>query len=201
MFLNKVKVVLLVALVLAVLGAGFGLWNRPAATADPVERRREEVAQSGKKTGEEPVPAARATAVLQEVPRPIGNWERDVGPSHITLRIEGDHLYGTMTTVDPQKGGRLTIHLDGDYSVTRDSLLYGVITGVDTPEGITDENVADLGIYSDQPFSLRYRLDGNTLTLKDLKLGICTKEGDMKDVRSILGRYKKKTPPAREDNP
>ena len=63
------------------------------------------------------------------------------------------------------------------------------------------EALGDLGIYSDQPFSLRYRLDGNTLTLKDLKLGIGTKENEMKEIRIILGRYKKKAPAAREDQP
>jgi RNA polymerase sigma factor (sigma-70 family) len=200
MFLNKVKVVLLLVLVLVVLGAGLGLWNRPAATADPVERRKEEVARTGTRTSDEPAAPARTVEVLREVPRPIGTWERDFGPYHMTLRIEADHLYGTATILD--KGRKMTIQLDGDYSVTRDSLLYGVITGVDVPEGPEDlQGLENLGMYSDQPFSLRYRLDGRTLTLKDLKLGIGVKEGEGQEIRVILGRYKKKAAAAKEENP
>jgi RNA polymerase sigma factor (sigma-70 family) len=201
MFLNKVKVVLLVALVLTVLGAGVGLWNRPSATADPVERRKEEAARTGSKTAEEPAAPARANAVPTEVRRPVGNWERDFGPYHMTLRIEEDHLYGTLTMVE--KGAKMTLVVDADYSVTRDSLLYGVITAVDVPD-LTSAEVshdAELGLYSDQPFSMRYRLDGNTLTLKDLKLGIGTKPEDMKEFRMILGRYKRKARAAKEENP
>jgi RNA polymerase sigma factor (sigma-70 family) len=204
MFLNKVKLVLLVALVLVVLGAGLGLWNRPSATADPVERRREEAPQAGRKTAEEPLPQARAYAVPQEVQRPLGTWEREFGPYHFTLRIEEDHLYGTLTGLEADKGRKLTVQLDADYSVTRDGLLYGVITGVDVPDGDKDadklQDLQDLDAYSDQPFSMRYRLDGNTLTLKNLKLGLTTKEEDTKEIRLILGRYKKKARAAKEED-
>jgi RNA polymerase sigma factor (sigma-70 family) len=202
MFLNKVKVVLVAVLVLAVLGAGLGLWNRQTATADPVERRKDEVPRATTRTAEEPGTQARAYAVPEEVRRPLGTWEREIGPYHMTLRIEGEHLYGTLTGVDPQRGLKETIHMDCDYSLTRDSLLYGVVTSVDVPEGPKeDQEEADLDFWSDQPFSLRCRLDGNTLTLKDLKLGVGMKEEEAKPFHVILGRYKKKTSAIKEDNP
>jgi RNA polymerase sigma factor (sigma-70 family) len=202
MVLNKVKVGLVLVLVLVVLGAGLGLWNRQTATADPVERRKDEAPRATTRAAEEPGNQARAYAVPEEVRRPLGTWERDNGPYHMTLRIEADHLYGTLTAVDPQKGLKETIHMDSDYSVTRDSLLYGVVTSVDVPEGPKeDQEEADLDFWSDQPFSLRYRLDGNTLTLKDLKLGVGMKEEEAKQFHVILGRYKKKTSATKEDNP
>jgi RNA polymerase sigma factor (sigma-70 family) len=189
MYLDKVKVVLVAALVLVALGAGLGLWNRPSATADPVERRHEEAAS--------PV---RAAAVPQDVPRPLGIWEREMASFRIMLRIEADHLYGTLTGVEGDK--KITIVVDADYSVTRDSLLYGVLTGVDVPEGPKDlDKIGDLGVYSDQPFCVRYRLDGNMLTLKELKLGIGAKEEEAKEARLILGRYKKKSRATKDETP
>jgi RNA polymerase sigma factor (sigma-70 family) len=201
MFLNKVKLALLFALVLAVLGAGLGLWNRPAATAESSEHRREEAARTRTKSADEPAAPAPAATVTQTVQRPLGTWERAFGPYQFTLHIEEDHLYGKVTFVDSKSGKKITVVLDGDYGVTRDSLLYGVITGVDVPEGGELEDVEDMGEYSDQPFSFRYRLDGNTLTLKDVKLGIAVKPEELKEFRVILGRYKKKTRAAREENP
>jgi hypothetical protein len=49
----------------------------------------------------------------------------------------------------------------------------------------------------DQPFSARYRVDGTTLTIKDVKFGGVglndMKNNDMAELLLVVGRYKKKS--------
>ena len=198
MLMKKLKWAAAFLTAAALVGSGVGLWFRQTAVAEPpIRTRYEEPAKA--------VDEPRAARV-PESPRPIGTWEREVGPIHMTMRIEADHIYGACSGVE--KEGKFEFALDADYSVTRDNLLYGVITGVDV-----DGNVRGDGgdgwkealytqlFLNDQPFSLRYRLDDNVLTIKAVKFGdIKETNAQDKDNQSLflLGRWKKKTESARD---
>jgi RNA polymerase sigma factor (sigma-70 family) len=201
MFLTKVKWAAGMLLVGAVLGAGLGLWTYHPATADAVERKKEDVPRPAPKEVDDAPAAARA----QPAGRLLGTWERDVGPNHITLRIEADHLHGTATLTD--KDRKITLSIDADYSMTRDSVLYGVITGADVPDASADagELVATTAQLADQPFSVRLRVDGNTLTIKDVKFaGIGFGKGQdngFGELVILVGRYKRKGASSSGDAP
>ena len=189
------------------LGMGVGVWSyRPA------------VAQYGGTTSV--VPPTRTPATAREVEegkpaprpgepaRPIGTWEREFGRYRITLRIEGDRIFGTCAITDPDlsKSGKVSICVDGDYSVTRDGVLHGVVTSVDMelPPELSQERMridlgaaADYKSYFDQPYCFRFRLDGDVLSIRDVKYMTGKKDGD--DVAVLLmGRYKRKVAPGKE---
>jgi hypothetical protein len=192
MFLTKMKWPVGMVIVGALVGAGVGLWNYHPALADAVERKKDDPPRPAAKEADE----AQAAAKAQPAARPLGTWERDVGPNHITLRIEADRLYGTATLmVDKDK--KLTLSMDADYSVTADGILYGVITGVDVPDVPNDSaDVVELAaVLPDQPFSVRFRVDRGSLTIKDLRcldIGVNTDKKALGDLLFVMGRYKRK---------
>jgi hypothetical protein len=188
MFMTRVKVVAAVAAA-ALLGASVVLWSNRPLTAEPIDRSKEGASRAAAGDAE----ASRARG--REVQRPVGTWERDVGPFHITIRIEADRLYGTFSGAD--KDCKITVELDADYSVNKDGVLFGVITGLDLSAGSQKEELGDVAAlnnaFADQPFSFRFRVDGDFLTVKDLKFAGDKKECDPKDLLIIQGRYKNKS--------
>jgi RNA polymerase sigma factor (sigma-70 family) len=188
MFVQKMKWAAAVLVAAALVGGGVGVWFRQPAVAES-PTRRVKTAEPAVKESDEP----RAVARAEETNRPLGTWEKQVGPWHATLRVEADRLYLTARAED--KGEKIGYILDAEYSVTKDNVLYGVLTGVDV-EGTeaTDVETAALSQFLDSPFSLHYRVDGNALTLKSVNLGV----GHDKDLRKedderlmLAGRWKK----------
>jgi RNA polymerase sigma factor (sigma-70 family) len=200
MLVKKMKWAAAILAAAALVGGGVGLWFRQPAAAEPPGRTRDaEPAPTVR--GDEP----RAAAKAAESPRPVGTWEREVGPVHITMRVEADRIYGTGTAVE-KDGRKYDFAIDADYSVTKDNVLYGVITGIDI-DGIVrhdggaewQEGPAVSQLLNDQPFSLRYRLDDNVLTIKDVKFGDPQKDKGKDDYSLfLLGRWKKKTDSGRD---
>jgi hypothetical protein len=78
--------------------------------------------------------------------------------------------------------------LEADYSVTHDYVLYGVITGAEVSDD-APELVKQLATLTDQPFSVRYRLDGDVLTVKDVKFADLRAEDA--ELRLLVGRYRR----------
>jgi RNA polymerase sigma factor (sigma-70 family) len=194
MYLTKIKWAAGILVVGAALGIGVGLWAVRPATADPLDKKKDDAGRAAPKPADEAQPAAKAQAAQ----RPVGTWDREIGPNHITLRFEADHLYGTAVLADKDK--KITFSLDADYSVTRDSILYGVITGAEVPGAENLDNSDTLALAArlpDQPFSARYRVDGTTLTIKDVKFGGVglndMKNNEMAELLLVVGRYKKKS--------
>jgi RNA polymerase sigma factor (sigma-70 family) len=189
MFMDKMKTALAVVLALAVIGAGVGLWTYRPATADSPDRKKGEPGLSA-------AGAESKAARDREAQRPVGQWERVAGPYRMTLRVEADRLFGTFVATD--KGGKEEYVVEADYSVTKDCVLFGVVTGLDAGDAEATAEVH--AAYVDQPFSVRFRVDGNVLTIKDVKCaGI---EGnDTKELQIIVGRYKRKTAAGREAVP
>jgi len=195
MFVQKMKWAVVVLVAAAMVGGGVGVWFRQPATAEAPPRQVRESAPTVK-----PADEPRAVARTEETNRPLGSWERDVGSYHLTMRIEENRIYGTYSGVE--KDAKFTVVLDADYSVTKDNVLYGVLTGGDV-EGEGDKATKDeiaewaRGITSliDCPFSFRYRVDDNVLVVKDLKFGgIDVHNKGMDDLVLLQGRWKKAKP-------
>src|SRR5262249_23780881 len=100
MVLSKLQTGAGVVLVVGALGMGLSLWATRPAVADPV-----------------PEPA-RAAAPAPAAQRPVGVWQREVGPFQFHLRVEADRLYATF--INAERDERMRINLEADYSVTRD---------------------------------------------------------------------------------
>ena len=190
MFVQKMKWAAVVLVGAAIIGGGGGLWLRqPAAAQSPTRPVREAPAV---KAADEP----RTVAKIEETNRLLGRWYKDIGTEHLTLRIEADRIYGTISA--REKDIKLETSLDADYSVTKDNVLYGVVTGGDA-EGMGDEAgqkatveaTASIQKLVDYPFSFRYRVDGNVLLVKDLKYGGIQPAADKSDLAALQGRWKK----------
>jgi RNA polymerase sigma factor (sigma-70 family) len=206
MVLTKVKNGLLIVLGLAVVGLGVGLWASHPATAEPVERKREEAARPAVVAA----PPAKEPLKVPEAVRPIGVWERIVKVDdlslHVTLHIDANRIKVTYSGPIGENGSCKVV-VEGDYSVTRDYVLYGVVTNVDVPEASGERgkklggDALELGyLLIDHPFSLRYRPDENVLILKSVNLGLNglgngngnnnDKEAEMQIL--LCGTYKRK---------
>jgi hypothetical protein len=68
-----------------------------------------------------------AAVQAQETGKPLGKWERKVGKNLMTLVIEDGRLH--LSAVGEKF---CTIH--ADYSMTRDGVVFGVITSVECDE-------------------------------------------------------------------
>jgi hypothetical protein len=120
---------------------------------------------------------------------------RDVKPYRMTFQFEGNRLFATFTgTLDD--GREAECRVAADYHLTKDSMLYGVITSaefVGSTEDPEDRMEADQVIQQlfDQPFAFRYRLDEGTLTVKDFKIAPIPEPSDFTEVLLpfIVGCY------------
>jgi RNA polymerase sigma factor (sigma-70 family) len=201
MVMNRIKNGLLVVVCLAVVGLGVGLWVARTATAEPTERKREEAARQA--VPAEP-PGGKEEVRAPEAPRPIGVWERTVvgkdgGSLTLTIRVDAQRVSLSQSITD--KGKTIKATLEGDYSVSRDYVLYGFVTGIDVTEGVEpDEAAKGQAQILDQPFAVRYRVDGNALTIRDIKLG-GVKDNDQEGLQMLAGRYKKKVAVAKDEAP
>jgi RNA polymerase sigma factor (sigma-70 family) len=183
MFLTKAKAT--TAVLLAILGIGMALWAYRPATAELPGRQAEDGLKLAAREGDEP----KVSPKERQVQRPLGHWEREVGPYHVSLRIEADRLFGTFIGTDNNE--KITVAIESDYSVTKDSVLYGIVTGVEMPGNAEVELKANE--FLDQPFSVHFRMDDNTLTLKNLKHLLGNGNGKSGELDVLQGRYKKKS--------
>src|SRR5438445_230390 len=129
MYWTKMKTAAGVALVLAVLAFGLGFWRGQSATAEPRPERKDDAVAARTAADEKPAEPRRLV-----IERPLGTYEREIedGAIRVTLRFEPDHLF-VRATLD-EDGERITIVGEADYGLTKDSILYGVITSLDAPE-------------------------------------------------------------------
>ncbi len=95
----------------------------------------------------------------QEMAKPLGKWERKLGKNHLTLTVEDNRLHISYAGDKPG-----TLH--ADYAMTRDGLIYGVITSIECEE---DEEADATKTLFDAPFSFRFRIDEGALIIHDAK--------------------------------
>jgi hypothetical protein len=128
--------------------------------------------------------------------RPVGKWVRESGPVRIALHFTEDRLTVTAALPNPDDEAAtptLTVTADADYSVNRDGVLYGVITGFDCdhPEAAVYQSLAG------HTFSARCRVDGGVLAVRDVKFlgsGVLFQgndDGASMIVLGVAGRYEK----------
>src|SRR5262249_15077327 len=87
----------------------------------------------------------------EPVDKPLGKWERKAGKTTWTLLFEDGRLHVSASGAD-------SVVVHADYSVTRDGVVYGVITSVES-----DEDVSRWEEVHDQPFSFRFRIEEGAL--------------------------------------
>jgi RNA polymerase sigma factor (sigma-70 family) len=200
MYYSKLKMIVLLVAMAVLAGAGLGRWALGPGTAAALEKKHDESARAAAPDEEprKPPEGQGAEARAFQPPRPAGDWERTAGPLQATLHFGPDHVSGTIDlTLENQ---RLTIAIDADYSVTKDHVLYGILTGVEL-QGLPRAEAKELSEAEflttqmlDQPFSLHYRLDDSVLTLKDVRFGSFNLKDEKDELREykmlFAGRYK-----------
>src|SRR6185437_2453669 len=102
----------------------------------------------------------------QTMAKPLGKWERKIGKSHVTLLVEENRLHAIVI-------GEKPCILHADYGLTKDGVIYGVITSIECD----DEDDDFIRASFDAPFSCRFRIDEGSLNIRDLKFH----EGNSKD--------------------
>jgi hypothetical protein len=131
------------------------------------------------------LPAGLARAADPPVERPEGAWFvgaddpkyipeseiRFLGPNRLTWAMGG--ISGVF------------IRFDADYSLTKDSALYAIITKV-TYGSSVDEKIKEKLPGEDDTFSFRFRIDDGEMRVRDVK----GKGFDA--LKSAAGRYKQR---------
>lgn len=138
-------------------------------------------------------PPAQERAGAECPALPSGEWVREITPYKISFKFEGNRLFATLKgRVDEDMV--VEQRFAGDYHLTKDSMLYGIITSAEiviSPENSEEQVEADQAIqeFFDQPFALRYRLDEDALTIKDFKFGHLA-DGSANELKKhIVGCY------------
>ena len=96
----------------------------------------------------------------------------------------------------------MACELRADYSTTKDSILYGVVTNVSMSAEKKDADAAkeEMALQKDLmdwPFSIRFRVDGDTLTIKDIKAAFPADRKELNENAGLLvGSYKRTRPVA-----
>ena len=108
------------------------------------------------------------------VRRPLGSYTKEV-PSYgkATFTFNESRLH-VVATVRIEKT-TFTLTADADYSMNRESMVYGIITGVDVTGLRDDEEMAEFallaGAATDMPFAFRVRTEDDAVAIKDIKFG------------------------------
>ncbi|HTU19682.1 MAG TPA: hypothetical protein VMG10_16595 [Gemmataceae bacterium] len=104
--------------------------------------------------------ASTGASSAQEITKPLGRWERKIGKNCITLIIDENRLHISSTGEKPGA-------LHADYAMTRDGVIYGVVTSIECEE---DEDMDASKTLFDAPFTFRFRIDEGALIIHDAKL-------------------------------
>jgi hypothetical protein len=121
----------------------------------------------------------------QDSDSPVGTWKHAGGAE---LKITEKRLFWTCP---PQLRGQKvpTKSFDADYAVLKNSIIVGYITQV---EGGNPP-------FEDAPFSFRFRVDDNVLTIKEVK-GLAFPTPGVTDLgAAIQGKYTRPDEPKKEE--
>ncbi|MGC1275084.1 MAG: hypothetical protein WBC44_15370 [Planctomycetaceae bacterium] len=107
-----------------------------------------------------PVAATQPPATARHASRNTleGTWTRTFGNVTISFTIENDRLSGSFGD-----GGDVNVRFSGMCSISEDGQIVGLI------DDVGQLPVTWTGGLIDQPFAVRFRLDGSDLILKDLR--------------------------------
>jgi RNA polymerase sigma factor (sigma-70 family) len=190
MFVTKVKLAVVgVFLLAALVGLGLGrsgvllaeagpAGKAASATSSPVPADNGLIAQKGTHPLAEGTPA-KADGVHAgpgnelTVRQPNGTFSREVAPFGKAVVTFTENRLHVVATIRVEKLS-LTFNIDADYSMNRESVVFGIITAVDMTGG-DEEVVAEvagiLGLAHDIPFAFRIRVEDECIIVKDIKCG------------------------------
>lgn len=123
----------------------------------------------------ETVPAAPVAPGKElVVRRPLGSYTREVAPfGRATLTFTEDRLR-VHATVNLD-GVSFVVTADADYSLNRESTVYGVINGAEFSNVSDPDAVGELAVivaaFADVPFTFRARVEDDGVFVKDIKFG------------------------------
>lgn len=108
------------------------------------------------------------------VRRPHGSFTREVpayGKATITFTENRIHVVANVRI----EKATFTVTADADYTLNRESMVYGIITGVDVSGPLEGDDLAEIaliaGTASDMPFAFRIRVEDDAIAIKDIKFG------------------------------
>jgi RNA polymerase sigma factor (sigma-70 family) len=239
MIATKLKVVAgLVLAAVAVVGLGLGRMTAAGPGADPADARDRKPAAAGpaapplkNATPREPAAAAPEQEPLKGDPapaapgndlvvrRPRGSYTKEVpgyGRATVTFTENRMHVAAAVS-LDKVT---VTVTADADYAMNRESMIYGIVTGVDVTGTGRGEEAAELALYgemvNDMPFAFRVRVEDDAVVVKDIKAGpigsplekLDGGKGDLAEIALLIGgKYKadpnpdRNPPPAPRPNP
>lgn len=184
---TKIKLLLGIGIfAIAVLGIGLGRMTAgsadaadkkltPIAVAPPAKAETRDAAppkapQDGEAKAEAPVAPGNDLVVR----RPLGSYTKEVpayGKATFTFTESRLHI---VANIHIEKSS-FTITADADYSMNRESMVYGIITGVDVTGLRDEEEMAEIaliaGAATDMPFAFRVRTEDDAIAIKDIKFG------------------------------
>ena len=150
--------------------------DSPARTPQPNRSHNPPAPRPGPPVDLIPPQAQSSIAVVGKqfvVFSPVGTWSREVvvpngneeSTVRVTMKFDEDHLTIRVAMVVERQ--EMEIVLDADYSITKDSVVFGVVTGSDVsvpaggrvPARATESEEG----FVDQPFSFRFRVDRGAL--------------------------------------
>ncbi len=210
--MQRRKLGMAVVWMVCLLGMVAVVWSRPplggsrdnshpplALAAEPAPQPQREAAVEASATPQDPIAAVQATVTPSAQPEdralPTGQWVREFPPFKVTVTVEDGHRLRAAITGQIEE--LLSEYLvTADYHITKDSILYGVITSAeirvtsDKPE-VQMEVGSIASWFFDQPFAIRYRLDQDALTIKDLKIGHLPNHAELGEAlaKFAVGRY------------
>ena len=147
--------------------------SRPAAKPTPRPDEDEDRAPAAEPAAKpDAPPAGPGTELL--VRRPRGSFTREVPPyGRATLTFTEDRLQ-IVASISIDKLA-LTVTADADYTMNRESMVYGIITGVDVGSPLAGDEAAEVavmaGAVNDLPIAFRVRVEDDSIVVKDLKVG------------------------------
>lgn len=177
---TKLKVLAAAALaVVALLGLGLGRMTaegsapqdrKAAAPAQPADRAAPPADRTGQPAKVEP-DAVRGDDLV--VRRPLGSYTKEVpqyGKATLTFTENRLHVRAAVR-IDK---ATFTVEADADYSINRESVVYGVLTSVELG-GLGGEEAEEVGVYAaafvDMPFAFRVRVEDDGVSIKDIRCG------------------------------
>ncbi len=177
---TKLKVAAAAALVaVALLGLGLGRMTadgsapqdrKAAAPAQPVDRAAPPADRTAPAAKAEP-DAGRGDDLV--VRRPLGSFTKEVpqyGKATLTFTENRLHIRAAVR-IDK---ATFTVEADADYSINRESVVYGVLTSVELG-GLGGEEGGEVELFAsafvDAPFAFRVRVEDDGVSIKDVRCG------------------------------
>ena len=190
MLVTKMRLVLGIGFLAAtLLGLGLGRFTLGSADAAPGDKKAPTpnaplmVAENGLSPSKNPRPQSDTEIAKVEpanpgqgndlvIRRPLGSFTREIplfGKATVTFTEDRIHLQATVR-IEKES---FTVTADADYTMNRESVVYGIITGVDL-NGVSEDSIelaAIVGGMHDIPFAFRLRVDDDAIVVKDIKCG------------------------------